>query len=98
MNLLLEHSKVCSYLFKFSKIENNFRQNCIQTMSQRILEMRKGLRERLEARTQCGAWKHITDQIGMFSYTGLSGITYRHFSNTLITIFFRFSNIFFVIL
>lgn len=61
-------------------------------MSQRILEMRKGLRERLEARSQCGAWKHITDQIGMFSYTGLSGITYRHFSNSLITTFSRFSN------
>lgn len=42
-------------------------------MSGRIIKMRKGLRERLEAKTKPGAWKHVTDQIGMFSYTGLNG-------------------------
>lgn len=47
-------------------------------MSERITEMRKELREKLENRTKFGTWKHITDQIGMFSYTGLSGSFILH--------------------
>ena len=38
----------------------------------RILEMRKMLRSELESIGAPGSWQHITDQIGMFSYTGLS--------------------------
>ncbi|KAK8744112.1 hypothetical protein OTU49_001001 [Cherax quadricarinatus] len=45
---------------------------CIKTMSGRIIEMRKGLRERLEKLGTPGTWDHITAQIGMFSFTGLS--------------------------
>jgi len=45
---------------------------CIKTMSERIISMRTGLRERLEKLGTPGTWNHITDQIGMFSYTGLS--------------------------
>ena len=41
-------------------------------MSGRILEMRQGLRDRLEKRGTPGSWDHITSQIGMFSFTGLS--------------------------
>merc|ERR1711935_837175 len=41
-------------------------------MSNRILEMRKSLRSELEAISTPGDWSHITSQIGMFSYTGLS--------------------------
>ena len=37
-----------------------------------ILGMRAGLRERLEKLGTPGQWNHITDQIGMFSFTGLS--------------------------
>ncbi|CAL5869501.1 uncharacterized protein PFLUO_LOCUS3731 [Penicillium psychrofluorescens] len=44
----------------------------LRTMSGRIQEMRKGLRLRLEKRGTPGSWAHITDQIGMFSFTGLS--------------------------
>lgn len=44
----------------------------IKTMAGRIISMRKGLRERLEALGTPGSWNHITDQIGMFSFTGLS--------------------------
>ncbi|KAL2815288.1 pyridoxal phosphate-dependent transferase [Aspergillus granulosus] len=44
----------------------------LRTMSGRIAEMRKGLRERLEAKGTPGSWVHITDQIGMFSFTGLT--------------------------
>lgn len=41
-------------------------------MSMRIQDMRQMLREALEKNGCPGTWNHITDQIGMFSYTGLS--------------------------
>jgi len=41
-------------------------------MSGRILKMRSQLRGELERIGTPGAWNHITDQIGMFSYTGLT--------------------------
>ena len=44
----------------------------IKTMAGRIIAMRKGLREKLEALGTPGTWNHITDQIGMFSFTGLA--------------------------
>lgn len=44
----------------------------IKTMSSRIMEMRKKLREKLESLGTPGKWDHITSQIGMFSYTGLT--------------------------
>jgi len=47
-------------------------QDCIKTMANRIIDMRKGLRERLEKLGTPGKWNHITDQIGMFSFTGLN--------------------------
>jgi len=34
--------------------------------------MRKALRSELERLGTPGTWNHITDQIGMFSYTGLT--------------------------
>ena len=52
----------------FSEWEANLR-----TMSGRIKDMRSALREKLEGLNgQPGSWKHITEQIGMFSFTGLS--------------------------
>ncbi|WPG99483.1 Hypothetical protein R9X50_00229800 [Acrodontium crateriforme] len=44
----------------------------LRTMSGRIIEMRKALRSKLEELKTPGTWNHITDQIGMFSFTGLS--------------------------
>lgn len=41
-------------------------------MSGRIIEMRKALRGWLERLGTPGGWAHITEQIGMFSFTGLS--------------------------
>mmetsp|Transcript_66807 Transcript_66807/g.159876 ORF Transcript_66807/g.159876 Transcript_66807/m.159876 type:complete len:409 (-) Transcript_66807:71-1297(-) len=41
-------------------------------MSNRILEVRDLLRKGLEAKGTPGTWNHITDQIGMFSFTGLT--------------------------
>lgn len=45
----------------------------LRTMAGRIVDMRKALRSKLEEfNGKEGSWKHITDQIGMFSFTGLT--------------------------
>lgn len=44
----------------------------LRTMSGRIIDMRKTLRAKLEEMGTPGTWNHITDQIGMFSFTGLT--------------------------
>ena len=41
-------------------------------VAQRIIDMRSLLRQELEKVGAPGTWNHITDQIGMFCYTGLS--------------------------
>lgn len=41
-------------------------------MANRILKVRDLLRKGLESKRTPGTWNHITDQIGMFSYTGLT--------------------------
>jgi aspartate aminotransferase len=45
----------------------------LEKVSKRIIEVRGILRKQLEDLKTPGTWEHITDQIGMFSYTGLSG-------------------------
>ncbi|KIW06147.1 uncharacterized protein PV09_03309 [Verruconis gallopava] len=44
----------------------------LRTMSGRIIKMRDALRSKIEALGTPGTWNHITDQIGMFSFTGLN--------------------------
>ncbi|KAF2261540.1 aspartate aminotransferase [Lojkania enalia] len=51
----------------FAEWEANLRE-----MSGRIIAMRKALRSKLEELGTPGTWNHITDQIGMFSFTGLT--------------------------
>jgi aspartate aminotransferase len=41
-------------------------------VTNRITEMRIALRKNLEAIGTKGTWDHVTTQIGMFSFTGLS--------------------------
>eukprot|EP00752_Nemacystus_decipiens_P003765 g3466.t1 len=43
-----------------------------KAMADRIMAMRAGLREHLEDLKSTRSWEHITDQIGMFCYTGLT--------------------------
>jgi len=47
-------------------------QENLRTMSGRIITMRQALRTKLEGLGTPGTWNHITDQIGMFSFTGLT--------------------------
>ena len=52
----------------FKEWEDNLR-----TMAGRIMDMRRALRAKLEELNgHEGSWRHITDQIGMFSFTGLT--------------------------
>jgi aspartate aminotransferase len=51
----------------FAQWEENLKE-----MSGRIIAMRKALRSKLEELGTPGTWNHITDQIGMFSFTGLT--------------------------
>uniref|UniRef100_A0A670JYS1 Aspartate aminotransferase n=1 Tax=Podarcis muralis TaxID=64176 RepID=A0A670JYS1_PODMU len=44
----------------------------VKTMADRVLLMRAELRSRLEKLQTPGTWNHITEQIGMFSFTGLN--------------------------
>lgn len=44
----------------------------IATMADRIRQMRQLLHQKLKLQGTPGTWHHIVDQIGMFSYTGLT--------------------------
>ncbi|KAJ2558022.1 aspartate transaminase aat1 [Coemansia sp. RSA 1933] len=44
----------------------------VKLMADRIIAMRSALRARLELLGSTHSWAHITDQIGMFCYTGLT--------------------------
>lgn len=46
--------------------------NELAAMAHRIHEVRNLLRTGLETKGTPGTWNHITDQIGMFSFTGLT--------------------------
>jgi aspartate aminotransferase len=50
----------------------------IKEMSSRIKQMRKSLRETLEKKGTPGTWGHVTQQIGMFSFTGLSEVQVQY--------------------
>lgn len=44
----------------------------LKFMSNRITQMRDLLRKALETKGAPGTWNHVTDQIGMFAFTGLN--------------------------
>jgi aspartate aminotransferase len=44
----------------------------LKVMSGRMADMRKGIVQKLQDRKTPHNWKHITDQIGMFAFTGLT--------------------------
>lgn len=45
----------------------------VKMMADRIIAMRSALVEELKGLGNTQNWQHVTDQIGMFAYTGLSG-------------------------
>lgn len=48
------------------------RKDNVKTMADRVLLMRAQLKAKLQALGTPGTWDHITEQIGMFSFTGLN--------------------------
>ncbi|KAI4178749.1 MAG: hypothetical protein L6R41_008232 [Letrouitia leprolyta] len=65
-------ARIASTILNDPQLFKEWEQNLL-TMSGRIISMRKSLRTKLEELNgKPGSWKHITDQIGMFSFTGLS--------------------------
>ena len=48
-----------------------FRLGDVKTMADRIISMRTKLRDGLKREGSSRDWQHITDQIGMFCFTGL---------------------------
>ena len=64
-------ARIASAVLNDQALFDEWKQN-LKTMSGRIIDMRKELRSKLEELKTPGTWNHITDQIGMFSFTGLS--------------------------
>lgn len=64
-------ARIAATVLNDEKLYAEWEEN-LRTMSGRIIDMRKALREKLEALGTPGTWNHITDQIGMFSFTGLT--------------------------
>lgn len=64
-------ARVASQILNDEKLFAQWEED-LRTMSGRIKDMRKALRSKLEEKKTPGTWNHITDQIGMFSFTGLS--------------------------
>lgn len=64
-------ARIASLVMNDPELFKEWEQN-LKTMSGRIIDMRKSLRSKLEEMGTPGTWNHITDQIGMFSFTGLT--------------------------
>ena len=64
-------ARIASAVLNDEKLFKEWEGN-LRTMAGRIIDMRKALRSKLEQLGTPGTWNHITDQIGMFSFTGLS--------------------------
>ncbi|KAF3190211.1 Aspartate aminotransferase, cytoplasmic, variant 2 [Orbilia oligospora] len=64
-------AKIASTILNDEQLFKEWEQD-LCTMSGRIIAMRKALRDKLVELGTPGNWDHITSQIGMFSFTGLS--------------------------
>lgn len=68
----LHGALIAQTILNDEKLFQSWRTELRDIVAKRIIEMRKVLRSELESLGTPGTWNHITDQIGMFSYTGLS--------------------------
>lgn len=64
-------AKVVSYVLSDPELRKQWEQDLV-TMSSRIIKMRSDLKLRLISLGTPGNWDHITNQTGMFSFTGLT--------------------------
>ncbi|CAH1176032.1 unnamed protein product [Phaedon cochleariae] len=70
-------ARIVAHVLNNPELYNQW-QDHIRNMSSRIIHMRKQLRETLEHLRTPGDWSHLTQHIGMFSYTGLSEVQSLH--------------------
>nr|CAD7202299.1 unnamed protein product [Timema douglasi] len=63
--------QIVSRILQSSELYQEWIEN-VSTMAKRVKRVRFELQERLESLGTPGNWNHITQQIGMFSYTGLT--------------------------
>lgn len=68
----LHGARIVSEILNTPVLYKEWKEELEISVAKRIISMRKVLREELESLKTPGTWNHITDQIGMFSYTGLS--------------------------
>ena len=64
-------ARIVQTILEDPALEAQWRDEC-KGMADRIIDMRELLKSNLEAAGSSLSWNHITDQIGMFCYTGLS--------------------------
>jgi aspartate aminotransferase len=64
-------ARIVSTILNDEQLESVWRED-LRTMAGRIASMRLALRDRLEALNTPGQWDHLTSQIGMFCYSGLT--------------------------
>ncbi|SGZ48691.1 CIC11C00000002995 [Sungouiella intermedia] len=64
-------AKVVATILTDDELRNQWEEDLV-TMSSRIIKMRNELKGRLEKLGTPGTWDHITNQTGMFSFTGLT--------------------------
>lgn len=70
-------ARIVSKILNNSDLCNEWKQS-IKMMSSRLADVRKSLKAKLEELKTPGNWDHITNQIGMFSYTGLNKNQVKH--------------------
>ena len=68
----LHGALIASTILNDKALYESWRSELRDTVALRIIKMRTALRGELERLGTPGTWNHITDQIGMFSYTGLT--------------------------
>ena len=76
ISLTIRHAHVLSVTTSDSPLSAPCRKGNVKTMADRVLLMRDQLKAKLQALGTPGTWDHITQQIGMFSFTGLNRKTH----------------------
>jgi len=65
-------SRIVTTILNDAKLNEQWKKD-VKVMADRIILMRKLLKERLYSIGSTLKWEHITEQIGMFCYSGLTG-------------------------
>ncbi|XP_060534361.1 aspartate aminotransferase, cytoplasmic-like [Cylas formicarius] len=70
-------ARIISYILQEDHLRHQWKEN-LQILAARLSFVRRRLREELEEMEAPGKWTHITDQVGLFCYTGLNECHVKH--------------------